>query len=284
MNENHSFNNVERYYNQSSKYYLLFYADSKSLGFHYGFWYDNTKSKQEALINQYREIAEHLQIKSYDRVLDAGCGVGGGSLWLAEKTKAKFDGISISKKQIELANKFSKSRNLDNKTTFHLMDYFKTKFSNKLFDKIFAIESFCYAYPNPIKLYKEMHRILKTKGKIAISDGILLRKPKNPKETAWLNGFCRGWQLNGMCTIPEIKNYLKNAGFRNIRFINRTTETEKSSKIIYRIGIILNPIFTLARWIKLTDRIITDNYYAFTNQRKMYTAGLMGYGIFIAEK
>ena len=81
-------NLVEEYYNKCTKYYNWFWFDKESLGLHYGFWDKGTKSKKESLLNQYREVIRLLQPKSNELVLDAGCGIGGASLWLTKKTNA----------------------------------------------------------------------------------------------------------------------------------------------------------------------------------------------------
>lgn len=275
---------VEKYYDHSSRYYLLFYADRESLGFHYGFWDKNTKSKKEALLNQYREVNKLLQIQPGDRVLDAGCGVGGGALWLAKHTQGKFDGITLSAKQVELGRKFAKERNLADRVSFHHMDYNQTSFSDESFDKAFGIESFCYSYPDQLVLFREMHRLLKKGGKLIMSDGFAYHHPQNDSERKWLNDFCRGWHVNTLSTPEEITMALEQAGFKNIRFIDKTAAALKSSRQVYRIGLYAYPITKILQLLRFTSRLVPDNIYAGLAQKKMFDAGLMGYGIFSAEK
>jgi len=275
---------VEKYYDQSSKYYLLFYTDRESLGFHYGYWDKNTKSRKEALLNQNREIAKPLQIQPGDLVLDAGCGVGGTSLWLAERTKANFEGINISEVQIRQARQFAKKRNLTDRVSFHQMDFNQTTFADKSFDKIFAIESFCHSYFNLLNIFREMYRILKQGGKLVMSDGILLRQPRNKQEQKWLNNFCKGWHVDTLYTVKEVINDFEEAGFKNINFIDRTTLARKGSNQIYKIRLYAYPVVKLLQLLRLTSHLVADNIYASISQKRMFDAGMMGHGTFFAEK
>lgn len=275
---------VEKYYDHSSRYYLLFYADRESLGFHYGFWDKNTKSRKEALLNQYREVNKLLQIQPGDRVLDAGCGVGGGALWLAKHTQGKFDGITLSVKQVELGRKFAKERNLADRVSFSQMDYNKTSFNDESFDKVFSIENFCYAYPNQLVLFQEMHRLLKKGGHLVMSDGFLYCHPQNNFERKWLGNFCRGWHVKTLSTAKEITTALRKAGFKGIRFIDKTTAVLKSSRQIYWIGLFAYPIVKILQLLGLASPLVPNSIYASLAQKKIFDTGLGGYGIFFGKK
>lgn len=76
-----------------SKSFTLFWSRT---ALHYGLWYDNTRSLAEAVGNTNKFILEALHIDADDRVLDAGCGVGGTSIYIAEVTGATVHGITLS--------------------------------------------------------------------------------------------------------------------------------------------------------------------------------------------
>lgn len=96
---------VGNYYNASIPIYKLFAYNNTTLSIHYGFWYKNTKSLEEAMENEIQNIIDCANIKEGQLVLDAGCGVGGSSIYIANKTKARVTGISISSQQILEAQK-----------------------------------------------------------------------------------------------------------------------------------------------------------------------------------
>lgn len=277
-------NSVEEYYDKCTKYYTWFWYDKESLGMHYGFWDRDTKSRKEALINQYREIINLIHPEPNELILDAGCGVGGASIWLAKKTKAKFIGIASSIKQLELANKYAKKHGVSEYVKFYRQDYFRTNFKDETFDKIFAIESFCHSYPDSLNLFNEMYRILKTGGKIFMSDGILLRHPKDNDEQKLFKEWCSGWKLNGLNTIDEIIYAFRKAEFKNIEFIDKTESIKRSSNQIYLGGMIGRPFLKVLRIFRLISLIELKNVNAIINQKSLFEKGIMGYGIFYAEK
>lgn len=277
---------VGEYYDKCGWHYRLFWTDNESLAMHYGFWEQDTTSKKEALINQYREIIEIMQPAPGEQVLDAGCGIGGASFWVAEKTGANVVGITISENQLKTANKLLNGRNkhLSENIGFEKRNYLNTGFAEKKFDKIFGIESFCYAYPHPEKLFREMHRILKDGGKLLVSDGICLRQAQNSEEKKMLEKFCCGFKLSGVNTAGEIIGALERCGFRNIKHINKTEQIKKNRNILYWRAVFIHPFLRLLGKLKLVAKVQSEHGYAPIFQKKLIEKGIMGYGIFYAEK
>src|SRR3989344_7042176 len=91
---------VADYYDSHQIIYSIFWSKT---ALHYGLWYDNTKNLAEAIINTNKFVKEVLEINSSDVVLDAGCGVGGTSVYIAEATSTKVEGITLSDVQLKIA-------------------------------------------------------------------------------------------------------------------------------------------------------------------------------------
>ena len=155
---------IINYYDSSQWVYSIFVYNSKSLGMHFGFWDEHTKNMQQAIINQHQAIIDYGQIKPQHQVLDAGCGVGGTSFYVAKHTQAQVTGITLSLKQVNIAQNQAQKNNLSHLTKFHTQDFTQTSFSNQYFDVIFGNESICYASPKSSFL-NEAYRLLKPKGK-----------------------------------------------------------------------------------------------------------------------
>lgn len=275
---------VEEYYDQSTKYLIKYWSDTKSLSIHYGFWYDDTTSRQEAFLNQHRAVAELLDPKKGELILDAGCGVGGVSIWLAKQTKAKFVGITLSAKQVSLANQFAANNNVSDRISFHKMNFFNTDFQNNKFDKAFFIESLCHAYPKQHQVFNEIFRILKNGATLLISDSILLRQPKNKKEEKWVSKFCQGWAMDTISTLNEIVDSLKKSKFINIDIIDRTEVIKKNIDKIYKIGLLSYPILKLQQLFGSVSKVVLGNNMAAFAQKKLVDAGLAGYVTITAQK
>ncbi len=134
---------VRAYYNTVQKTYDNYWMNKENLAMHLGFWDKDTKGVHEALINENQYVANSLNITKNDIVLDAGCGVGGTAIWVAEKYGVKVIGVNIVEKQIEAAKKYAKERKIDHLVNFELKDYADTGFPNESFTKVYNIESFC---------------------------------------------------------------------------------------------------------------------------------------------
>lgn len=282
----YSAGDVGDYYDQSTKLYSLLWSDKESLAMHFGYWDKDTKNKLEALTNPYREIVKILKPGAGDVLLDSGCGMGGATFWIARNTEAKIIGITISKKQVEIAKKLQKTTKADvaSRTEFRYMDYVKTDFKNETFDGIFGVESFSTSYNNLKVIFGEMHRILKKGGKIVIVDGVLNRYPKNKEEKKLLQEFFHGWKLSGGLTAPEIIGYFKEAGFKNIGFIDKTEAIRKSASHLYSIALVGYPFLKLLNFLGVISDVVFDNVYPAIHQKKLQDLGIMGHGVIYAEK
>lgn len=262
----------------------FFWSDRESLGMHFGFWEQNTLHHKEALINQYRVVKKLLDPQQGDTILDAGCGIGGASLWLAQNSDAHYTGITISKVQLNQARDNAKKRHLEEHVSFSLGNFFDTDFGDATFDKIFCIESACYAYPNPDNLYKELYRILKPNGVMVISDGVLLRHPVTPKEKSVLSAWFDAWALSGGCTIHEVQQALKRSGFQDVTFLDRTSQIEPHVKKLGFLGRFLYTPLRLLCAVRLFSQTGLRNAVAARAQQAAYTLRLFGYGVFSARK
>jgi cyclopropane fatty-acyl-phospholipid synthase-like methyltransferase len=79
-----------------------------------GYYDDSIKSHEESLLRLNEIVFDIAKIGQNDLVLDAGSGVGGSSIWLGKLKGCKVIGISLAKKEIKLARKFSKQNKVNN--------------------------------------------------------------------------------------------------------------------------------------------------------------------------
>ncbi|MBT3464599.1 class I SAM-dependent methyltransferase, partial [archaeon] len=225
---------IENYYNQTQILYDLVYSKGTH-SLHYGYWYENTKNTKESILNNNKFIMESLDANSNDKILDAGCGIGGISLYLAKHTNAKIEGITLSEVQLKkarkLADKFKFSKNIN----FSIQDYTKTEYNDKSFTKIFGVESICYANKK-IDFIKEAYRLLKKGGKLVVTDGFQIREYLNKKENKIYDDWLGGWGLTNLATVNSFQNDLKKIGFRKINYYDKLKDIKRTRNRIYNIG------------------------------------------------
>jgi tocopherol O-methyltransferase len=190
---------------------------NETLSIHYGYYTKGTKTPEEAALNMNIYVAKLLQLENKKdiKILDAGCGLGGSSLFLAKKyTKVSFTGIANSQYQIRFASDFAKKHEIKN-AKFVYGDYINTKFPDDSFNGIFAIESAVYA-ENHQAFLNEMNRILKKGGRLVIIDTFCTTRPLNFIMKKIYQKYCYGFGYVEPATIPKYVYFLNKSGFTDI--------------------------------------------------------------------
>lgn len=275
---------VARFYDRTQRWFTWAYSDRQSLGLHYGFWDTTTRNRAEALTNQYRAVSTLLEPQPGEHILDAGCGVGGAALWLSAHGPGHYVGITLSSVQRGLAQRYARQRHLEDQVEFYQMDYRRTAFPNAAFDKVFGIESFCYAYPDLRPLLTEMHRLLTPGGRIVMSDGILRRRPTDAVERQLVGDCAGGYFLSGWNTADEVQAVFRNAGFHELEFIDQTQAIAKSVLDVDRRRRLAGLVLRFLHRLGLASDEEQLLLQATSAQRSAYELGLIGYGIFTGRK
>src|SRR5262245_28465643 len=120
---------VKEYHKKIIEYYAATenaYKDSwdleNSLSIHYGYWDNSVRSFPESLVRMNEVMMSNAVIAPDDQVLDAGCGVGGSSIYLASKLGCKVTGITLSERQKQQALSNARRKSVSALTHFEVMD------------------------------------------------------------------------------------------------------------------------------------------------------------------
>ena len=275
---------IATWYDESSPLYRYFwYLNSDSFALHYGLWDIKTKHIGDALQNTNKVMAEQANITSNDQILDAGCGIGGSTLWLAKYKKADVVGISISAKQIEKAKTLAKQAKVDHLVSFSVIDYLQTGFPNDSFDVVWAIESVCHADKKEDFL-KEAYRVLKKGGRIIIADGFIRREPETEREKQLVTAFYKGMLLPNLYTFDQFEDAMKKTGFKHVTVFDKTHEVLPSVKRFYLICRFMYPLIVIAAVLHIVPYIFIAGCKAGIVQYEAVQGGVGGYGIMYGEK
>lgn len=276
-------NRIIQYYKESENAYKDSWDLKNSLAIHYGYWDEKVKSFPESLVRMSEVMMRTAAIKPTDLVLDAGCGVGGSSIFLANTAGCKVTGITLSPQQVEQATANAAKNAVENLVDFKVMNYSATEFPDASFDVVWGCESICYAEDKAIFI-EEAFRLLKPGGRLVVADGFVNKFENNehPIDRAWLNG----WQVNYLETPQRFEGFMKEAGFINIYYRDITKETSNSAKRLYRFYFLAK---IYVAWMRLTGhKPSTDlqkkNIDACKYQYLSRKKGLSGYGLIVGEK
>lgn len=222
---------IVEYYRDTENAYKDSWDLNNSLAIHYGYWDKAVRTFPESLIRMNEVMMVTAGIKSSDHVLDAGCGVGGSSIFLAKTPGCRITGITLSERQVQQATANAASNGLSGLADFMVMDYAATSFPDQSFDVVWGCESICYA-DNKEQFVKEAFRLLKPGGRLVVADGFVSEFENNhhPVIRQWLDG----WQVNYLETPDRFSSFMQTAGFKQNSYRNITAEVMHSSRKLYR--------------------------------------------------
>lgn len=218
-----------------------------------------------------RKMCKDLNIQKNDQVLDVGCGRGRIASHVASFTGAQVTGLNIDPNQLESARQFAKGNCLSNQCTFKQGDLNQVPlpFADSSLDAVYEVQALSLC-KNLTSFFKEIHRILKPNGKIALLDWARLPaySPENPHHVDLMR---RVKPLIGAIGTPSIDQYisaLEEAGFEILINENASIDglqaplIENADKFFTRVTKLIHSLVKcrlLPKHFKtLFDRLVQD--------------------------
>jgi tocopherol O-methyltransferase len=274
---------IVAYYDETWLDYRLLWLNGRNLSVHFGYADATTRGHADALLNMNRVLADRALIWPGERVLDAGCGVGGSSLWLAQERSAEVVGITPVASQVARAQRFAARRGLAGHVRFEQADYTATTFPDASFDVVWSLESLCHA-PHKASFYREAMRLLRPGGRLVVAEYIRAARPLDPASERLLHAWLGGWAIPDLDTRDEHLNHLATSGFANIRFDDVTERTRPSLRRLYQLTFWTFPLAVMGRVVRIRSAIQHGNVIGSLRQYRALQRGLWFYGIISATK
>lgn len=272
---------IARHFELCEEHYRNWWNLTKSHSMHYGYWDNTTNNLHQALMKINKIMSAKVLISDKDHVLDAGCGVGGSSLWLAKNIGCRVTGITLSEKQMKQAEQSALKQGLMH-IDFFQEDYTNTRFPSASFDVIWAIESVCYAQ-NKANFLNEAYRLLKPGGRIIVAD--FFKAPDlEGKDKQLIEKMAYGWAVSDFATIENFKVHAEKTGFAKIAIEDATIPITPSARKLYMYsfpGMLLSKLYAVFyNPTELSKKHARTIYLQYKGLKK----GLWKYQIFQAIK
>jgi ubiquinone/menaquinone biosynthesis C-methylase UbiE len=157
-----------------------------------------------------RWTADLLDIQPEDQIIEIGFGNGANiKLLLQRAVRGSVAGVEISKTAIEMATKKNAKAISEGRVKLHLAQGNALPSENNVFDKACSVAT-AYVIEDPGAVFKEMFRVLKPKGRAAVTfpvrENFMRFKPVSTE----------GFFLHELADLE--------AAFRNAGFVNYRTE------------------------------------------------------------
>ncbi|WP_291770545.1 class I SAM-dependent methyltransferase [Castellaniella sp.] len=163
------------------------------------------------------ELARAAKVDATKRVLDVGSGVGGTSRCLAREFGCRVTGIDLTGEYCSVAAMLSERTGLDELVDYRQGDATSLPFPDASFDIVWT-EHAAMNIPDKPRLYKEMSRVLKPGGTLAIYD--VLAGPSGP--VLFPVPWARNPEASFLATSDELRSLLEAAGFEIKAWLDTT--------------------------------------------------------------
>jgi tocopherol O-methyltransferase len=220
---------VRGYYAESTELYLKNWAGS-AFAFHLGLDDGTCRTRDEALAASNEYLANRTGIESGTRVLDAGCGVGGSSMWLARHRGASVVGITIAPEQVGVAQRLAEEAGLASLVGFHEMDFAATTFAPASFDVVLNLESMCHAFDKREYL-RHAFELLRPGARFACLD-MFSRDEGAPAVRA----MCENWSLASMPSVAQVRHWLSEVGFAEVEGEDLTDRVRRPVQALHAMA------------------------------------------------
>ncbi|KAJ4973023.1 hypothetical protein NE237_006197 [Protea cynaroides] len=167
-------------------------------------------------IDTTKEFIAKLDLKPSQKVLDVGCGIGGGDFYMADNFDVDVLGIDLSINMVSFAIERAIGRKCS--VEFEVADCTKKTLPDNSFDVIYSRDTILHIHDKPV-LFKSFFKWLKPGGKVLITDYCKRAGPSSTEFAEYIQQ--RGYDLHDVVGYGQM---LKDAGFDEVIAEDRTDQ------------------------------------------------------------
>jgi cyclopropane fatty-acyl-phospholipid synthase-like methyltransferase len=209
------------YYETNTRLFLHLSGGRSTYSLHRPVWGEGVSSRAEAFAYPYRLVAREVEALPDPgepvRVLDLGCGVGGGVFHLVEESRGPVSatGVTLSPTQVRLARREARRRGCSGACSFRLGNFLDLP-ALPAVDLAYAIEAFVLA-SDPAQFFREAAAAIRPGGRLVLIDDLLAptaqRSGADGRAQRWIRTFRAGWQAAGLRSADTVRSLAREEGF-----------------------------------------------------------------------
>ena len=216
---------IQQFYDDSSGLWEEIWGEHMHHGY-YGRSGNYKLDRRQAQIDLIEELLSWTGYGSYPQsdpktIIDVGCGIGGSSLYLAEKFKANVTGITLSPVQAARATARAKEKGLQDQVEFQVADALNMPFPDNHFDLVWSLESGEHM-PDKTQFLAECYRVLRPGGNLILATWChrstnSLAGALTLDEKRHLAEIYRVYCLPYVISLPDYEAIALKCGFKDLR-------------------------------------------------------------------
>lgn len=264
--------------------YRHLWRSEKTGALHFGYYDAGTRTHVDALRRMTAQLASLVGITAGDRVLDAGCGLGGCAIRLVQGFGCRVTGVNITPFQVTEANRAARAAGVGDAVEVVEADFTDTGLADASHSVVWALESVVHVEDKDAFL-REAYRVLQPGGRLMIAEYLVRESPPlSGRDTADLATWCRGWAMPGLLTETGYRDRLSAAGFEDVRVLDLSRNVAPSLRRLRRLVRLLNPTAPAFRLLRVLGQVPADNLQASAAQVRLFRSGGWTYDVVLAHK
>jgi tocopherol O-methyltransferase len=278
---------IQEFYDASSGLWEQTWGEHMHHGY-YGVDGTQKKERRQAQIDLIEELLRWADIQQAENILDVGCGIGGSTLYLADKYQATATGITLSPVQANRATQraqtagLAPTANTSPSAQFLVADALNMPFADHSFDFIWSLESGEHM-PTKEKFLQECYRVLKPGGKFLFVTWCHRptdQQPLTADEQKHLEDIYRVYCLPYVVSLPEYEAMARSLSFQAIRTADWSTAVAPFWDVVIDSAITPAAIFglLLSGWGTIQAAL------SLGLMQRGYQRGLIRFGLLCGEK